>query len=289
MPAIYERSGSRQFKVDGLRSSYQYLYRCKDYATDDAALTALKLVLPTSATVDGVLLNSRLIAGKEDLRTGDFNFQIDFKHESNTEQLDLPIAEDDEKLTFAFSGGPTFFTRAISQTKNNPTTGGKTARDVGNAINVKTDGSVEGAEIAIPDFGFTVSTRKDIGSTAAAINAWMKARIEQVWTTNNAAFRTLAIEDCLLKGFSGRQVSGGLFDIDFDFGAVIGEDYSAAGSFDTGRRAFTLGLVPGFRLIWVQYDAIEDTTDKVIVPEGRGAYVAKVFETSNFANLGIAT
>ena len=287
MAVIYERPNSRQFQVDGIQSTFQYLFRAKDYASNSSALTALlaQLAIVEPVSVLGVPLLSRSITGKEDPRNlGSFDFVVDYRHESNEEQQDLPIEEDDEKISFSFSGGPTFFSNALSQTKYGPD-----SRDVGSAINVLTNGSVEGIELQIPDSGFTVDTRKDIGSDAATINAWVKARIEQLWKTNDSTFRSLDAEDCLFTGFSGNQVAGGLFDLSFEFAVAIGVDYTSD-QYDTGRVQFTIGSkIPGFHVIWVQYETKEDSTDSVIVPEALGVYDAKVLETTDFSNIGIAT
>ena len=284
MGTIHERHGSGRSKKDGVRSTYQTRWRLKNY-TSAAAYTAMIAATPPSVIIDGVTLNSILPSLIPKGKDGDYYGIVDYKHTSQTPQQQTPAATNDELLSFNFTGPSTFFTRAISQTKHGPD-----ATDFGVALNVLEDKSIAGIDAALPDSGFEVRAKLNLGATPALVNAWIDGRIAQLHTANDATFRGKTAEDCVLAGFSGEQLTDGDFDVAFDFRAQLKEDYTAANSFSAGRETFTIGkIVPGFHLIWVQYLSVEDTTAKVIYPKANGVYVAKVFETSDFSQFGITT
>ncbi len=291
MADIFEKVLSRATKIDGTNTTEKRLYSLKDYTNDALARAALISLAPTTVSVVApggtITLGSPVYDLKPKGRDGNYEGVVDYKHPSATPQQDRPVEENDEKIRFSFHGGSLFFTKAIAQAKYDPD-GGGTAKDVGLAINVETDGTVKGAEVAIPSLTFNVPIVLNIGATASAINTWTRNRIAQIHTYNDATFRGLNTGECLFLGFTGEARVDGLFDLDFEFAVSIEEDFTAANSLDTGRKTFSPGVIKkGFDLLWIQYDSVEDTTDNVIVPEAQGAYIAQVFEDSDFSTIGV--
>jgi len=289
MGSISEAHGSRETKVDGVSSTYQRLYNLRGYTLESLAFADLVAYSPPAVKVDGIDLGSRSFSLKPrgKASSGCYAGIVDWKHVSRTPGQDAPVNLGDEKLSFTFSMGSSFFTKAISQEKFDPTGQTIKAKDVGLAINVQADGSVDGLDVQVPGDGFQISTRLSLGSNAALINKWLKDRIAQLGTINDDTFRGLEAGDCLLRAFSGEVRADSDFDIVWDFAVVLGEDYTST-PFDTGRVSFALNRrVAGFDLIWVMYEPKEDTVEKIVVPEARGAYVAKVFEDSDFSLFGV--
>lgn len=284
MARIQERSDSRSISGIGTNARVTYKYDLRDYASETAARSALASTAPSNVTIDGIPLNTVEPRLSPVGLVGNFLGSVVYKHSSESPEQDQPAVIDEEKLSFQFSGGPTFFTRALSQNHYDRDGAPGSAPDVGNYLNVNKLGEIEGVELPIPDSGFQIQKKLDLGSTDSEINDWIEDRIAQIWTTNDAEFRSLATEDCMFTGFSGDQLSDDTFDIVFDFAVIIGEDYTVD-KFDLGGgNTFTIGArIPGFHVIWTMSEPQQSGT--VIIPKPIGVYVAKVLETSDFSTI----
>lgn len=287
MSVCFEKPDSRRSKKDGVRSTYQTTWRLKDYVTSAAAYAAMLAKTPPTVEVDGVLLNSITPSLNPVGKVGNYDGVVNYKHSSQTPHKQTPVATDDEKLSFSYSGPSTFFTRAITQTIHGPD-----AKDFGVALNVAADNrTIQGMEIQLPDSGFQVKKKLNIGSTATEKNDWISDRIDQLHTTNDDTFRGRPAEDHLFTRFSGEELDDGDFDITFEFVTIKSEDYTVPDSFEAARETFSIGkIVPGFHIIWVHYIPLEmdlPGNETLIYPKAQGVYVAKVFETSAFGDLGV--
>lgn len=283
MPTIKLKVNYPKFKYAGISSTYTDAYLLEGYS-EAAALAAIVGAADPYKIINGVILNSVEYDLSRRGKPSDNSWEgvVSYKHSSATQQFDIPANENDEKLSFSFSGPSTFFTKAIAQDNF-----GTTARDVGLAINVSNNGDVEGMDVGIPSSGFQVRIKQDLGANAAAINTKVKELRALLHTKNDDTFRGLEAGDCLLTQFSGEQRNDGLFDMIYDFAVELNQDYTSD-QFDTGRVQFTIGRkIKGFELIWVMYEQFEDTTAKVMVPQALGVYVADVFEDGDFSTIGI--
>lgn len=252
------------------------------YATSEAeAYTLLRQTAPSVDMVDGIPLAATpvykldtVFATETGVRA--YRATVDYRHAGRDEQAlasNELIEPGREKVTSSFTGTTASVTTAISQTKY-----GAESRDVGKAVNVQYNGEVEGHDINVRTGSFTVSTviDKDI-----VTNDWLKARFEQIWTINNANFRGWEVGCVALTGMDTRQRADGNWEIDYTFAIQPQETLTEIGGVPLGATV----VKEGFQYSWVMFRP-KDDTDK-IVPEAIGAYIATVYDKSDFGQLGI--
>ena len=279
---ITQRADSPVFESSGLNSSMTRTYDI-NATSDSAALVLLKLTAPAMATVDSIPLSATPVYRIQAVRCvagGISNYvgTVEYRHagrDEQTQQANELIEPGREKVTASFSGATVTSTVCLSQTKY-----GANSRDVGKAINVQYNGEVEGHELYARTGSFTVSTVID-GATAT--NAWFKARFEQVWTLNNATFRSWPAGCVALTGMDSRQRADGNWEVDYTFQIQPPETLTEIGGVPLGGSV----TKEGWQYAWVMFRP-KDDTDK-IVPEAIGAYIANVYPKSNFGSLGIST
>ena len=292
--AIRRRHGYPRFTLDGVNSTW-----VDKIILDDVSAGSVigLLAADVSQTVGGITLANRVINVEPHgpAQKSSWEATITYNHVSVAESADQdqPAMLDDQNLSFSFGPLPVFFTEAITQEKfdrvapaNSPP-----APEVGTAINVKYAasgvGDVEGAEVPSSGDGFQVVTRQNLGSTVDQVNAKVRSLAQLRNRKNNSVFRGLQAGECLFLGFSGEQRTDGDFDMTYDFGVALNEDFTAA-PFISGDSTFQIGrVVRGFDLVWVMYQPIEDMDANQMVPTAVGVYVAEVFQDGDFLTIGV--
>lgn len=178
----------------------------------------------------------------------------------------------DEVFTFDTGGGSQHITQALSTVAKYPAA----AADMKGAIGF--DGkSVKGVSIHVPVFTFTETHYK---TAAYVTDTYKETLFRATGKVNNATFGMFAACECLFMGVSGRQNgSGGRWELTFKF----------AGSENvTGK---TIGAITGidkkgWEYLWVRYEDKADADE--LVQQPKAVYIEKVYEYTNFANLGIS-
>ena len=292
--AIRRRHGYPRFTLDGVNSTWVD----KIILDNVSAGSVIGLLsADVSQTVGGITLANRVINVEPHgpAQKNSWEATITYNHVSVAESADQdqPARLDDQNLSFSFGPLPVFFTEAIAQEKFDRVfpSPSPPAPEVGTAINVKYAasgvGDVEGAEVPTSGDGFQIVTRQNLGSTADEVNARVRALAQLRNRKNNAVFRGLQAGECLFLGFSGEQRTDGDFDMTYDFGVALNEDFTTA-PFVSGDSIFQIGqVVRGFDLIWVMYQPIEDTLTNQMVPTAVGVYVAEVFQDGDFLITGV--
>ena len=155
---------------------------------------------------------------------------------------------------------------------------GETAPDFQGAIGVTQDG-VEGVDIAVPVYNFAETHYL---ADAVVTPQFKGAVFALTGKVNNAAFKGFAAGEVLFLGASGskRGSSGGDWEIAFRFAASPNATNLTIGEI-TGINK------KGWEYLWVRYaDAVDDTAG-ALVKRPVAAYVERVYESGNFALLGI--
>jgi len=187
--------------------------------------------------------------------------------------------------TFSFdtAGGTQHITQSIS-TVQKYAPPGKTAPDFKGAIGVTHD-NVEGVDITVPVFNFSIRRRVAIADWNAAYVGALYALTGKV---NSGSFSvtirgntySFAPGECLFLGASGDESSASEFvEVNYRFAA------------SPNRTGITVGDIggiskKGWEYLWVRYADSEDAAAKAIVKKPIAAYVEKVYEDGNFAVLG---
>lgn len=264
-------------KSAGIASTVVRRYRVRS-ASHNSALALVEGLAPVSETVGSIPLQAprEIDLDPEDPET--FTATVTYKHAGRDEQTKDELVEiGDEKVSGSFSGRSAHITEALSQTKY-----GTNAREVGKSVNVNYDGEVEGVDVNERTGSFTVET---IISEATGTNSWFKARFEQIWTLNNADFRSWSSGCVALVGMDYRQRSDGNWEIAYHFEIIPSETVTSIAGVALGGSVFK----EGWQYVWAMYRKKEDTATKRIEPEAIGVYIADLYPSSNFADLGIST
>jgi hypothetical protein len=277
---ITESADSPKSQSSGLNSSKTRTFEI--YATSDtAAYNLMRLKAPSFDVVDGITLAATPVYKLDTIRAIDggvnsYKGTVEYRHAGRDEQASpdnelIDIGR--EKVTCSFSGTTANVTTALNQNRY-----GTNARDVGLALNVQYDGTVDGLEVNVPTGSFTVST---VISKDVVTNEWLKARFEQIWTTNNATFRSWPRGCVALAGMDTRQRADGNWEIDYSFQIQPPETFTDIGGVSLGGSI----TKEGFAYTWVMFRPKEDAGK--ITPEPVGAYLAVVYKKSDFGQLGI--
>lgn len=274
---IIQKTTSPVFDADGINSTMTRTYSISA-ATESAALSLVKSAAPLTAIVDSIPLDAPRKISVSKVGPGQYEATVSYRHAGRDEQEKQELIEvGDERVSSDFAGQTIHVTTALVQSKYP-----STARDVGLGVNVLDDGTVEGTDINQRTGSFSVDVLID---EATATNAWFKARLEQVWTFNNATFRSWPAGSVALTGMQSRQRSDGNWDISYSFQIFPNETgVSEIGGVALGT---TINL-KGSQYKWVMFRPKDDGGK--IVPEPIGAYVAQLYEDeTDFSQLGIST
>jgi hypothetical protein len=141
---------------------------------------------------------------------------------------------------------------------------------------VTTD-SVEGADVTIPVYNFTET---HMFFDAVVDQAYKLTLFNLTGRTNNAAFKGFAAGEVLFLGASGSKRGSNLWEITFRFAASPNVSGLTVGSITGIAKS-------GWDYLWVRYADAED--QKVLVKQPIAVYVERVYESGNFAGLGIGT
>lgn len=249
----------------------------------DTELNAYALLSASAgltSIVDFVPLESRTLSLQES-KTINSTYKryigiADYKHVQRDEQRgEELVLEDDERVQFQFSMPNSFFMFAKEQDRYPM----PEAPDVGLAINVEANGKVSGVDISTGNDPFSVTRVFPAGTVT---NAWIAARRALLGHTNNSTFRGFDIGEVLAVSFSGNSLVDGRAEITFNFDTRPNEMVSDIGGVDLGSSV----EVQGFDYAWVMNRPTTDDNDS-IVPDPIGAYVARLFDQTNFSSFGV--
>ena len=265
-----EKPDSRQY-TEG--QSAELIYTVRGTADEAAAMTSLKATAPTS--FQGLV---RQLPGVEPIYVDTTNPDGSIWSGTVTYaplQYATPPETGDSVFSFDTGGGTQHITQSLSTVSSYAVNG--TAPNFRGAIGVTHD-SVEGVDIQVPVYNF--SETHYIAATAVT-DTYKGTLFQLTGKVNAATFRGLAAGECLFLGASGSQRGAEEdWEITFKF----------AGS--ANRTNLTVGQMTGiakkgWEYLWVRYADVEDATSHTLVKQPVAAYVEKVYESGDFAGLGI--
>jgi hypothetical protein len=273
---VTEKFESRPTTI-GRSSTIDLRYNVAGTDDDQAAWTALAAAAP--AAYNGLVRESVAI---EPVGPGLWDGTARYVPAGKVERN--PPAVGETAVTFDTSGGSQHITQSIT-TVGRHGMSGDTAPDLGGAIGVTHD-AVEGVDITVPVFNFTVTKVFASGSlpnpgTIFALTGKVNSGAFSVTDSRTGLTISLAAGECL---FRGGQFSGQRGDGSAEF------SYAFAGS--PNRTNITIGSITvpskkGWEYLWVRYVDTVDDGAKALVKKPRHAYVEKVYEDGDFSGLGI--
>lgn len=271
-----EKPDSRQY-TEG--DSAELMYTIRGTADDGEALVSLKATAPTNfrglvrqpPSVEPVYVDTT--TPDASIWTGTARYA--------PRQYQTPETGD-SSFSFDTGGGTQHITQSIATVARYPepaNPGDPVAPDFKGAIGVTHD-SVEGVDITVPVYNFSETHYLPASQVTSEYKGALFGLTGRV---NVGAFRGLAAGECLFLGASGSRRGT---DPDDDW--EISFRFAAS----PNRADFAIGDITGiskkgWEYLWVRYADAEDETAKAIVKRAVAAYVEKVYETGDFAGLGI--
>jgi hypothetical protein len=186
---------------------------------------------------------------------------------------------EDTRYTFDTTGG----SRRIFQSKE--TIGnyrvaatGLDAKDHKGAINVADDGSVQGVDVYIPVWNFSETHYKTNAQFTTAYKAILYGLTGKV---NAAAFKGLAIGECLFLGVTGGKIGNWSWEVTYNFRGSKEQSNLVIGSIEN------IPTVGGWNLVWCEYPAAVQVGAKSLVHQPSQAHVERLYDTGDFSTMDI--
>lgn len=183
----------------------------------------------------------------------------------------------DSDYSFDTGGGTQHITQSLETMQRVSIDGtGDSVPDFKGAIGVQGD-NVEGVDITTPVYHFTETHQI---AAASVTNAYKALLFAATGTTNDDTFRGYDAGEVLFLGAAGSQRDGAAWEITFRF---------AASPNVTGKTVGDLSGInkKGWEYLWVTYESIATTDPDFIVKVPLYAHVERVYEESEYDNLGI--
>lgn len=141
--------------------------------------------------------------------------------------------------------------------------------------------TVEGADVPMPVQEFDITVTKNYTDMTQSYLAIVENLAGKL---NNAPFRGRAAGEVLFKGAEGSISSRGDSEITYHF--AVKKNPSLPMTIG-GIQIPSGTVVRGWDYIWVQWKTQVDTNAADLAAGAQGVYVAQVFESGNFATLGL--
>lgn len=247
---ITEKHSSRATSVKQSTATQSRQYTCRGQADESAVITAITAYAPSSVSVAGYNLTvddidvKTLVAYEA---TTDSMYEVTVNYTTpDLQDKRPPVTPSDPELVSGDFASRTTYVQLAKKQLNAYYHGHKDSRTVdgqdvarksgwytsesyvGDAANKHAYPSWEGNQIgkdsrnALPvgcekNIAASTFTVTKVMPAATVTNAWLYARMSQVWTMNNATFRDLAARTTMLTGMQSNQRASGDWDITYNF------------------------------------------------------------------------
>lgn len=270
---IFETFGSQAGKdATGKNSGRTRTYQVSG-TNDDATIMATVLGTAPPESFGGLVLDD---ISKQQLGPGLWQCTANYiDPEKQEEKKKIPTGE--VVASFDTTGGTQHVTVSLETTGSAARSGSLTPPDFQKAIEV-TESGVNGTDIVVPQLHFELQYKFP---NASITDAYIRKLRDLTGTTNDAKWKGWERGDLLFLGASGRQSSQGDVEVTFSFaaGKEIEDDFGMAS--DLTKRAHDH--------IWFYFTKEDDATAERIVHKPTYAYVERLYEESDFGDLGIGS
>lgn len=265
MPVTVEQQDTGVRLRTGQSGTAEISYRA--FGSEDVTeiVTALQALAP--ASVAGLDLVGFDI--NQQARAFDGTFEAIALYGAREASEFIPTGE--RRVTFDAGGNTERVTKSLSTRSRTPSG----ATDYKGSIGVSDQG-VEGVDIIVPSFRFSITKAFGLGDVDAAYLLAVRNTIGKV---NNATFEGWAAETVLFTGFSGAENPGKDYELTFNFQVKPTE--TSIPFID----ALTIPEKKGHEYLWVRFEPEEDGTAKTLAQRPVAAYVETLYETADFSVL----
>ncbi len=179
----------------------------------------------------------------------------------------------DFTITFDISGQQQRMMKSLS-TVNSYEHPLEPERNFSQAIGVNSDGTIEGCDILIPTFTFTLHYTVDPADITESYVATLARTVGKV---NSDAYKGFAAGELLLTRVSGQRRDLEAWDLTFGFSVSENK---------TGLEVFPItGIAKdGWDYLWVYYTTVENQGTHVLEKRAANVYVERVYERVAFAS-----
>ncbi|MBA2481224.1 MAG: hypothetical protein H0V44_11225 [Planctomycetes bacterium] len=194
-----------------------------------------------------------------------------------TVSYDLPEPSQQEAPQPVFSFDTGGGTQHITQSRQTVARYGPAASEaLGGAIGYDGE-NVAGVDITVPVYSFS---ELHYLPDALVTPAYKGTLFNLTGTVNNAPFRLLNAGECLFLGASGTKRGQDAWEMTYKFAAQPNR-------FNLQVGTITAIAKKGWEYLWVQYGDDVDPTAKVLIKKPIAVYVEQVYDSANFALLGL--
>ena len=265
MPVTVEEKFESRTSTTGPNASVELVYTARGSNDDLEVKTEIESVSPT--TYDGLPRQSVSIEP-----VGELHWEATVRYSLSSSS---PPPTGGSTFSFDTGGGTRHITQSLA-TVGSYAPAGQTPPDFKGAIGVTND-SVEGVDVAVPVYNFAETHYLPDSQVTDQYKGVLFSLTGKV---NDGVFRGFAAGECLFLGASGSKRSDSDWEISFRFAASPNAMNLTVGDI-TGIAK------KGWEYLWVRYaDAVDDTA-KALVKKPVAAYVEQVYDSGNFAALGI--
>ena len=268
---IVEKAESRAAS-QGDQNSVELQYNVMDAADEAEALAALAAQSP--ATWNGLVRKNCRVEPVGD-GSSCWNGTVTYGGATTSKQ------EGSKSLSFDTTGG----TQHITQAKEHISTTyyeGDTPPNFQGAIGV-TDDSVEGCDITVPVFSFSVTKYMSKSAMTSEYVGYLftltgKTNSEEVSITVNGLTLLFAVGELLFLGASGSARGDDSWEVTFRFAA-------SPNATDLSVGGITVPAKGGWEYMWVQYKDAKDTGANCVLKKPKRVIVDRVYDSGNLALL----
>ena len=289
MAYVKESQKSRKLNYSLDSASTTRVYHCVDYTDSQAALTALTSVVPSSIIVGNytcVLPEFEISPVLDDPQRTIFKASVKWATPDQSSGAGDEPKEPTDDTSFTFSFSSISDVKLYSSSQTSYLADGATSTSEEGINRQHPDATPEGVEV---NKGIVTFEAKTVIAAATATDSWFKDRLDQVWTLNNATFRSLPARSVAFTGLSGSRRTDGNWDITYSF------EYrpdNAGQTFNTETngvaKTITTPTSKGWDYVWAAWDKLStgsgNKTKRVIKSVN---IVSDVYPTSDFNNLGM--
>jgi len=227
---------------------------------------------PATVTIEGFVWN-RVNRSIDIIGNELWEATIEYEPPSQT-----PV-ENESRFAFETGGGTLHRLQSIANISRTAIAG-ETAPDFSGAIGVSESG-IEGVDLVAPQYTFSETHWK---AASFVTEPYKQTLFNLTGKVNDASFKGFAADEVLFLGASGSRTGTDLWEITYRFQASENATAIVIGS---PPNQITVPSKKGWEYLWIRYREEEDTSAKIIVRRPLAAYVEQVYETGNFASLGI--
>ena len=301
MGYITEKQDSRVMTYNSKSASTTRKYHCFDYTDSSDALNAVANYIPPTIAVGQflcVLPEFTVTPVFSDPDRTYYNVDVVWNTPDQAEggsddegATDPQEPEDNTSFSFQFSSitDVKVSTQDCTTYSSARVGGQKGKQDKINALSPESE--PQGVEYNKP---IVTITAKTVVHRNKATNEWFKDRFEQIWTLNDATWRSLPAKSVAFTGMSGNHRNDGHWDITYNF------EHRPENSGDTfkfysdyyGNSTQTIANTGGWDYLWAQHSTV--TTDntvndvKTATRQLNAVHVVHdIYKTSDFTQLGM--